>query len=141
MPAFAVRVVAVPGALVSEYVADVPMPAAEALTLYDPATEFAVKSGAIAIPFAPDVAVVDVSPPVNVPLAPVVGAENVTTTPLTGLLNSSLTVACNPIGKSVLIGVDCGVPAVAAMVKAAPAVFVNENVAGVVTPDTEADTA
>jgi hypothetical protein len=81
-----------------------------------------------------------VTPPAKVPLAPLDGAVNVTVTPLTGLLNESFTVACSCVAKAVFTVALCGVPAVAAMLAAAPARLVSEKFAGVETPVTEAVT-
>src|SRR5215472_15230330 len=93
---------------------------------------------AVATPDAFVVAVL--TPPANVPLAPLVGAVNVTVTPLTGLLKESFTVAWSLTAKAVLTVALCGVPAVAVMLAAAPARFVNEKFAVPATPETEAVT-
>ena len=61
----------------------------------------AVNTGAVATPLAFVVAVF--TPPANVPLAPLPGAVNVTTTPFTGLFAASRAVACNCVAKAVLI--------------------------------------
>ena len=54
------------------------------LTVYDPAVPFAVNTAAVASPVDPVVAVVMAVPvSVNVPLAPLAGAVNVTTAPCT----------------------------------------------------------
>jgi hypothetical protein len=50
------------------------------------------------------VAVVEAVPLANVPLAPLAGAANVTTTPLTGLLLASVTVATRGAANAALIG-------------------------------------
>ena len=92
----------------------------------------------VATPLALVVAVF--TPPAKVPLAPVVGAVNVTVTPLTGLLPASFTVACSEVAKAVLIVALCGVPAVAAMLAGGPGVLVNAKFAGVATPATAAVT-
>ena len=84
----------------------------------------AVKTAAVAIPCALVVAVF--TPPANVPLAPLPGAAKVTVTPLTGLLNESLTVACSCVAYAVFTVALCGVPAVAVMLAAAPARLVSE---------------
>jgi hypothetical protein len=58
--------------------------------------EFAVNLGAVATPLAPVIPVAvrpPLVPPVNVPLAPVDGALNVTVTPLIGFPPLSVTVA------------------------------------------------
>ena len=99
---------------------------------------FAVKTAAVATPDAFVVAVV--TPPANVPLAPLPGAEKVTVTPLTGLLKESFTVACSCTANAVLTVALCGVPAVAVTLAAAPAKLVNEKFAGDATPDTVAVT-
>ena len=63
--------------------------------------------------------------------APEAGPVNVTVTPLTGLLPASRTVTCNGVANAVLMAAVCGVPPVAVIAAAAPAVFVSVNVAGV----------
>jgi len=78
----------------------------------------AVNTGAVATPLAFVVAVF--TPPAKVPLAPLVGAVNVTTTPLTGLLAASVTVAWSCVANAVLIAVLCGVPPVAVMLAGGP---------------------
>jgi hypothetical protein len=67
------------------------------------------------------VAVVVAVPLANVPLAPVLGAGNVTVTPGTPLPLPSLTVAWNGVAKAVLITALCGVPLVGAMLAGEPA--------------------
>jgi hypothetical protein len=73
----------------------------------------------VATPLAFVVAVSVFVPPVNVPLAPVVGAVNVTTTPLVGdpLVGDPpvVTVATSNAGKPVPTAALCGVPLVAAI--------------------------
>jgi len=54
------------------------------------------------------------------PLAPLPGDANVTVTPLTGLLNESLTIACSWAANAVPTVALCAVPAVAVMVVAVP---------------------
>lgn len=79
---------------VREKFAEVAMPEADAITVYGPPAKLlAVKTGAIA---TPDV-FVDAAfvPAANVPLGPLVGAENVTKTPLTGLPKESFIVTCS----------------------------------------------
>jgi hypothetical protein len=83
---------------------------------------FAVKTAEVATPLAFVVAVF--APPANVPLAPVAGGVNVTTVPLTGLFALSLTVATNGAPNAVLTAALWGVPLVAAIEAAGPAVFV-----------------
>jgi hypothetical protein len=98
----------------------------------------AVNTPDVATPLAFVVAVF--TPPANVPLAPLAGALNVTTTPLTGLLPASFTVATSGAANAVLIVALCGVPAVATRLAAAPAVLVSEKFAGVATLATVAVT-
>src|SRR5260370_28598822 len=70
-------------------------------------------------------------PDVSSPDLPEPGAVNVTFTPLTGLFPASFTVTASALANAVLIVADCGVvPAFAAIVVAAPAVFVSAKVAG-----------
>ena len=78
--------------------------------------------------------------PVKVPLAPLVGAAKLTEVPLTGLLLASLTVACSAVANAVPTVALCGVPAVAVMTDAVPALFVRLKLAGVDTPATVAVT-
>jgi hypothetical protein len=106
--------------------------------VYVPATKFAVKTAAVAIPAVSVVAVL--TPPANVPPAPDEGAENVTTTLLTAFPDESRTVAAILVPNAVFTCVLCGVPAVAAMLAAGPGVFVNTKFAGVTPPPTDAVT-
>ena len=63
----------------------------------------------------------------NIPLAPLPGAVNVTFTPGTGLLPASFTVTARAFAKAVLSAALCGVvPAFAVIVDGAPTVFVSE---------------
>jgi hypothetical protein len=63
----------------------------------------------------------------NTPDAPDAGAVNVTFTPGTTLPPASFTVTANAFGKALLTVADCGVvPALAAIVEAAPGLFVSE---------------
>jgi hypothetical protein len=94
----------------------------------------AVNVVAVAMPEEFVVAVVVVVPFANVPLAPALGAVKVTLTPETGLPPLSFTVACKAVANAVLIVALCGVPAVAVMLAAAPAVLVSEKLAVGVTP-------
>jgi len=64
----------------------------------------------VATPLAFVVAVF--TPPAKVPLAPLVGGVNVTTTPLTGLFPESVTVATNGAPNAVLIVALCPDPLV-----------------------------
>jgi len=66
------------------------------------------------------------TPLANVPLAPLEGAVKVTTTPLTGLLPASFTVAVKGRPNAVLIVALCGVPLVALIEAADPETLVSE---------------
>ena len=92
--------------------------------MYDPVVPLAVNTAAVAMPEAFVVAVV--TPPANVPLAPLPGAVNVTVTPLTGLFEASFTVVWKAVVNAVFTVALCGVPTVAVMLEAAPAWFVSE---------------
>src|ERR1700722_10845236 len=121
---------------VSAKTALVATPATEALTLYAPPVALAVNAGAVATPLELVVTVIVVPPlvpPVKVPLAPLAGAVNVTEAPLTRFPPLSFTVACKAVGKAVVTGALCGVPAVAVIVAGGPARLVKENAAGAVT--------
>jgi hypothetical protein len=98
----------------------------------------AVNTAEIATPDALVVAVL--TPPVNVPLAPLVGAVNVTIEPLTALPPESFTVATSGNAKALLITAVCGVPLVAEIVDVVPPVLVSEKLAGVATPGADAVT-
>jgi hypothetical protein len=92
-PATGATETAVPAEFVSVKSAGAAMPATFALSLYVPATLFALNVGAAATPPAFVSAVAVEEPPVNVPPAPEVGAENVTSTPApTALPEESRTV-------------------------------------------------
>jgi hypothetical protein len=97
-----------------------------------------VKTADVATPEAFVVAVL--TPPANVPLAPLAGAVKVTTTPFTGLLLASFTVTTRVAAKAVVIVVLCGVPLVAVIADGDPAKLVSAKLAGVATPATDADT-
>ena len=91
----------------------------------------AVNVGAVA---TPEELVLTVALPEYVPLAPEPGAMKVTEMPLVGFPNESLTVACSGVANAVLTAALCGVPAVAVMEAAAPAVLVSEKLARVAVP-------
>ena len=57
--------------------------------------------------------VAEMTPPANEPEAPLVGAENVTVTPLTGFPLESSTLTTKGLAKAVLTVVLCGVPPLA----------------------------
>jgi hypothetical protein len=114
-------------------------PAALATTLYGPpAVLLAVNVAEVATPLEFVVAVF--TPPANVPLAPLPGAVNVTTTPLTALFPASVTVVTKGAPNAVLIAALCPDPLVTATLAADPALFVSEKFAGVATPATVAVT-
>src|SRR5947207_2167653 len=130
---------AAPAVFVSEKSAGVATPATLAVTVYGPpATLLDVMAAVVATPLPLVVAVF--TPPAKLPLGPVPGAPNVTVTPATGLPPASFTVATSGAANAVLIVAPCGVPLVAVMLAAAPAVFVSEKFAGVATPASLADT-
>jgi hypothetical protein len=80
-----------------------------------------VNAAEVAMPLALVVAVFAL--PANVPLAPELGAANVTTTPLTGT-PAAVTVATSEAANAVLTAALCGVPLVVATVAAAGVVLV-----------------
>ncbi len=75
--------------------------------------------------------------PVNVHLAPLVGAVKVTVSLGTGLLNVSRTLTRKGAGNWVPTTVDSG-PETVTMENAGPGVFLNANGAGAATPATDA---
>jgi hypothetical protein len=85
---------------------------------------FAVNADEVATPPALLVAVVVAVPLANVPLAPLAGAVNATTTPLTGLLLASVTVATKGAPNAVLIVALCPEPLVTVTFAGAADVFV-----------------
>ncbi len=93
----------------------------------------AVNEGAAAIPL-PLVIAVALGEPLNVALAPVPGALNVTVTPLTGLLLASFTNVCSPVPNAELTVPLCGVPAFAVTLAGGPGRFVKLKLAAVATP-------
>lgn len=97
---------------------------------------FAVNAAEVATPLALVVAVF--TPPANVPVAPVAGAEKVTVAPLTGFELASSTVATNGSAKAVLIAALCPAPLVGVIEAEPPAILVKLKLAGVETPATEA---
>ncbi len=100
---------------------------------------FAVNTAEVATPDALVVAVF--TPPAKVPEAPLLGAANVTVTPLTPLPPEVCTVTDSVLANAVLIVVLCGVPPAAVTDAAAPAVLLSAKLAGVATPATLAVTA
>jgi hypothetical protein len=90
-----------PGLLVSEKDALPETPVVAATTAYEPTILLAVNATE-ATPDTLVVAEIVVTPPVNLPLAPLVGAVNVTVAPLMGLLFESFTVADRRVAKAVL---------------------------------------
>jgi len=99
---------------------------------------FAGNTADVAIPLAFVTAVF--TPPANVPPAPLAGALNVTVTPTTALPPASFTVATSGAANAVPSVALCGVPLVAVMLAAGPALFVSEKLAGAATPATVAAT-
>ena len=84
--------------------------------------------------------VVDAGVVANVPLAPEVGAVNVTDTPETGLPWLSVTVATRGLVNAALAIALCPPPLVAAIVAGVPDMFVRVKVAGELAPVVEAVT-
>src|SRR5207249_3145600 len=118
-----------PARLVTEKFAEV-APVALATTLYGPpAVAFAVNTADVR---TEERRVGDVfSPPAKVPLAPLPGTVNVTTTPLTRLFAASRTVACSGVANAVLTVALCPEPLVTATVAGGADKFVSEKFAEV----------
>lgn len=136
VPAVAVTEAGAPARLVRLKLAG-PTPGAVAVTVKGPpAVPLAVKVGAVATPLVFVVAVTTVPlfvPPEKVPLAPLEGAVNVTTTPSRGREFLSSTVACKD-PKAVLMATLCEDPEVAAIDAGVPDVFVKLKLAGPTAP-------
>src|SRR5436853_564062 len=101
-------------------------------------TLFVVNFADVATPLPLVVAVF--TPPAKLPLAPVLGALNVTVTLATGLPPASFTVATSGAANAEIGRAPCRDTVVAVVLAAAPAVFVSEKSAGVATPATLAVT-
>ena len=99
--------------LVRAKLAGLETPLTLAVTVKLPGVAFAVKAADVATPEPLVMAVV--TPPANVPEAPVAGAVNVTVTPAIPLPFDVVTVAINRFVKAVLTVALCGVPPVACM--------------------------
>jgi hypothetical protein len=124
-----------PGRLVNPKVAAVPTPDTLAVIVNPPAIVFAAKAGDVACPFVL-VDAVAVSGPPNEPLAAEGGAVKVTVTPERRFPPESFTVTTRGLYAAEIIAV-C--PLFAGVTDAGdPTVFVKENCAGAVTPDTVA---
>jgi hypothetical protein len=113
VPAVAVIEAGGPGRLVSTKPGLVVRVFALAVTEYFPETVLALKICEVAIPLA---LVIAVFPQEKVPLAPLVGGLNVTSTPETGFEELSSTVATRGFAKFLVTVALCGVPPVALMV-------------------------
>src|SRR5580704_2964776 len=100
----------------------------------------AVNTGVVTTPAALLAAVYVRTLPAKLPLAPLPGAVNVTVTLGTGLLPASTTVACNTAAKAVFAAALCGVPPLARIDPADPAVLVRVKLAVLPTPATAAVT-
>ena len=127
--------VAAPGSLVRAKVAGVPSgPAVRfAVTVYVPATVFAVNPGAVATLLALVLTVAVVVLPVKEAPAPLTGTMvkvMLTPTP-TGLPPLSVTVAARAVASGAPTGACCGVPALAAMLAGGPGRLVRLKLAGV----------
>jgi hypothetical protein len=86
------------------------------------------------------VVAVAVDEPPNVPLAPLLGAVNVTVTPLTGLPPPSFTVACSAVPNVLPTAALWGAPALATMLAGTAAVLVKSKLTEAGTPATLAVT-
>src|SRR5437667_432664 len=129
VPVVGVMLAGAPARLVTEKFAEV-APVALATTLYGPpAVAFAVNTADVATPLVFVVAVF--TPPAKVPLAPLPGTVNVTTTPLTRLFAASRTVACSGVANAVLTVALCPEPLVTATVAGGADKFVSEKFAEV----------
>jgi hypothetical protein len=91
----------------------------------------AVKGDERATPLLLVVSVSDKLPFANVPLAPVIGATNVTAAPMTGFESLSRTVAMRGATNGAPTVVVWGVPPVAVIVAATDTAFVRSKLAGV----------
>jgi hypothetical protein len=141
VPPVAVIEAAGPAMLVRLKLAGVVTPATVAVTVSAPAVPFAVKGADVATPLAFVVAVlVFDAVSANVPLAPVAGALNTTTAPLTGFWPLSTTVTTIGAANEVFTMTPCDAPLVAAIVAGAPVVFVRLKLAGVAAPEVAAVT-
>ncbi len=117
--------------------AGVPTPVTVAATMYPPSVPFAVNTVDVATPLPFVTAVFVVA---KLPLAPLLGAVNVTVIPLSRSPPVSLTVTTSGDAKAVLTAALCPEPLVTVTEAGAPTVLVSEKVAGVETPATEAET-
>jgi hypothetical protein len=115
------RLAPTPPTFVKLKLADGVTPVTDAVTGYAPTVVFAT-ADTLAWPFA-SVATIDAE---RLADAPVVGAVNVTSTLLRGLLKESVTSACNGTANGASTVALCGVPATAAIIAGAPAKIVKE---------------
>src|SRR5271170_2789383 len=114
VPALAVIEAGAPALLVSAKPGVVVRASPVAVTVYLPAIVLALNTCDVATPWAFVMPVVPEQ--AKVPLAPLVGGLNVTSTPDTGLLSASCTVATRGLAKFLLTVALCGVPPVVVMV-------------------------
>ncbi len=127
----------VPALFVSVKLAAATTPVTVAATVYVPKSPFAENAADVAKPSALVVAVF--VPPANVPLAPVcAGAVKVTVAPFTGLWPTSVTIATSGAANAVLMLALCPDPLYTAIDDGDPGWLVNEKLAAVATPATEA---
>jgi hypothetical protein len=111
------------------------------VTIKAPAVASAVNADEVARPLASVVSVsVALEFEANTPLAPVPGAMNITTAPLTGYWLASTTVATSGAANAVLTVASCRNPLVAVTVAADPDVLVRLKVVVAITPATLAVT-
>lgn len=137
VPATTVMLPGGPLVLVNEKTAGLLTPDTVALTLYEPVVVFAVNTGADALPVESVVAAA-VFDPLKLPVAPVVGAVNVTETFGTGLFAPSRTITLNRVAKFVPTCALWPDPSTTLTCAGALGVFVRVNNAGVPTPLTVA---
>ena len=137
VPAFAVMLLGIPTVLVNEKLTVV-SPEDAAVTMYGPVVPLAV-NGADAMPDAFVATEIAVDELLNVPLAPLPGAVNVTSTPDTGLLPASFTVTASAVNGALMAALCGVVPEFADMLLADPGVLVSKKFT-VVSPDDDAVT-
>ena len=123
--------------MVRANVAPAETPATFAVTLYGPPCIRLATNGVDATPEVLVVTVTVCGAP-KYPVAPLVGAVNVTGTPLTALPPASFTVADSAVANGSPAAALCGVPPVAVMLAGGPGVLVSAKVA--LTPLTAAVT-
>jgi hypothetical protein len=141
VPLVAVIEMSAPVMFVRVKLAGVATPATVAVTVKPPVVVFAVNVDEVAMPLAFVVSVsVVVEFELNMPLAPVPGAVNVTDAPVTGFELLSTTFATSGAPNAALISASCRDPLATEIDAAGPDVFVRRKLVVAVTPATEAVT-